>query len=143
MSAAVPLTIPLRGFFTSQRWLLGKTLSEIELLIGYRPGRISTLGAAVYGFPRVPENWEFEVRGYTNVSGGLTMDPAWTAADRSAAAYYAKTGMRSSETVLKDNARASMVILGPNRLIKVKPLLEDPSTRIRPAAVFRNGAFRR
>jgi hypothetical protein len=126
MSATVPPTIPLRGFFTSQRWLLGKTLSEIELLIGYRPGRLSTLGAAVYGFPRVPNNWEFELGGYTNVSGGMAMDPAWVAADRSSAAYYAKTGTRSSETVLKDNARSCMTIAGPDRLIKVKPLLEDP-----------------
>jgi hypothetical protein len=126
MSAAVLPIITLRGFFTSQKWLLGKTLSEIELLVGYRPGRLSTLGVSVYGFTRVPENWEFEVTGYTNVSGGMTMDPAWVAADRNAAAYYAKFGMRSSETVLKDNARASMMISGRNRLIKVKPLLDDP-----------------
>src|SRR5579862_438500 len=128
---ALPI-ITLRGFFTSERWLRGKTLSEIEVLIGYRPGRLSTLGAAVYAFTRVPENWEFDVKGYTNVSGGLALDPAWIAADRNAAAYYAKTGMRSSETILKENARASMAIVGPNRLIKVRPLLEDPADTFPP-----------
>jgi len=98
----------------------------MELLLGYRTGRLSTLGAAVYAFMRVPENWEFEVAGYTNVSGGMSISADWVAADRKAAAYYAKTGVRSSETVLKDNARASMTIYGENRLIKVKPLLDDP-----------------
>lgn len=132
MSAGVLPIITLRGFFTSQGWLRGKTLSEIELLIGYRPGRLSAGGASVYGFTRVPENWEFDVKGYTNVSGGQAIDPAWVAADRNAAAYYAKTGMRSSETVLKDNARASMTSSGPNRLIQVYPLLEDPSETFPP-----------
>jgi hypothetical protein len=131
MSAGVLPIITLRGFFTSQGWLRGKTLSEIELLIGYRPGRLSA-GASVYAFTRVPENWEFEVSGYTNVPGGQAIDHKWVAADRDAAAYYAKTGMRSSETVLKDNARASMMCSGPNRLIKVYPLLEDPSDTFPP-----------
>jgi hypothetical protein len=123
--AAAPIVI-LRGFFTSQKWLQRKTLAEIELLIGYRAGRLSTLGASVYAFTRVPENWEFEVAGYTNVSGGLAMNPEWVAQDRLAAAYHAKTGVPSSETKLKENARFTMSISGPNRLIKVKPLLDDP-----------------
>ena len=126
MAAAVPAIVTLRGFFTSQKWLRGKTLDEMELLLGYRTGRLSTLGAAVYAFTRVPENWEFEVAGYTNVSGGMPISSDWVEADRKAAAYYANTGVRSSETVLKDNARASMTIYGENRLIKVKPLLDDP-----------------
>ncbi len=126
MPPAAPPVITLRGFFTSQKWLQRKTLSEIELLVGYRAGRLTTMGALVYGFTRVPENWEFELAGYTNVSGGLAMDPSWVAQDRQAAAYYAKTGLPSAETRLKDNARLSMSVSGPNRLIKVKPLLADP-----------------
>lgn len=126
MSPAAERVIALRGFFTSQKWLQRKTLSEIELLLGYRTGRLSTLGALVYGFTRVPENWEFEVAGYTNVSGGLAMDPAWVTQDRQAAAYHARTGLPNAETRLKENARSSMSISGPNRLIKVKPLLDDP-----------------
>jgi hypothetical protein len=126
MSPAAPPIVTLRGFFTAEKWLQGKTLSEMEALIGYRAGRLSTLGASVYRFTRVPENWEFEVAGYTNVSGGLAMDPAWVAQDRLAAAYHAKTGVPNAETRLKNNARASMSVSGPNRLIKVKPLLDDP-----------------
>ncbi len=127
MADTVPSTTVLTGFFTSQKWLCGRSLSELEGLLGYRVGRLTAKGACVYAFTRLPENWEFDVKGYTNVSGGLNIDPEWAAADRQAAAYYARTGMRSSETVLKDNARASMTISGPNRLIKVKPLLSDPN----------------
>lgn len=127
MSAVIAPRIVLRGFFTSQKWVSGKSLSELEGLIGYRPGRLGSQGASVYAFNRVPENWEFDVKGYTNVSGGMNIDPKWLAADAAAAGYYAKTGMRSSETVLKDNARASMTVTGPNRLIKIKPILDDPS----------------
>ncbi len=88
----------------------------------------------MYAFTRVPENWEFELAGYTNVSGGLKPDPAWVEADQKAAKYYAKTGLRSSETVRKDAARLSMAIQGTDRLIKVKPLLEDPLDTYPPAA---------
>ena len=126
MAATIPAVVTLRGFFTSQKWLRGKTLAEMEVSLGYRTGRLSTLGAAVYAFTRVPENWEFEVAGYTNVSGGMPMPSEWVEADRKAAAYYAKTGLSSSETRLKENARASMTIYGEDRLIKVKPLLDDP-----------------
>ncbi len=127
-----PHLMTLRGFFTSQRWLRGKTLTEMESLIGFRTGRLSTLGASVYGFSRIPENWEFELAGYTNVSGGMKTDTAWVAADRAAALYYANSGMRSAETVRMDNARSSMTISGPNRLIKVKPLLGDPTDTYPP-----------
>lgn len=51
-----------------------------------------------------------------------------------ALAYYAKTGMRSSETVLKDNARESMTVTGPNRLVKIKPLLDDSNDTYPPGS---------
>jgi len=40
----------------------------------------------------VPENWEFDVKGYTNVSGGMTIDPKWAAADRAASDQAAQKG---------------------------------------------------
>jgi hypothetical protein len=116
--------ITLTGFFTSQAWLRGKTLSEIERLLGYGLGRLSTRGAAVYAFTRVPDDWEFELAGYTNVSGGLKVDASWAAADRAAAPYLNKWGLKSSQARLKENARATMTIHGGNRLIKVKPLID-------------------
>jgi hypothetical protein len=88
---------------------------------------LTTQGASVYGFTRVPENWEFDPKGYTNVSGGMNIDPQWAAADRQASAYCSKTGVRSSEAVRKDNARASMTAAGLDRLVKIKPLLDDPN----------------
>lgn len=126
MSPAVASTTVLRGFFTSQKWLRGKTLGEMERLIGYRTGRLSSHGASVYAFTRVPELWEFDVKGYTNVSGGLNISPEWALAEQKAAAYYANTGMKDSVTRLKASARATMTVTGIDRLVKVRPLLDDP-----------------
>ena len=65
----------------------------------------------------------------------MKTDRAWVAADRAADLYYANYanyGMRNSKTVRMDNARSSMTISGPNRLIKVKPLLDDPTDTYAP-----------
>jgi hypothetical protein len=75
MSADLPQYIVLQGFFTSQKSLRGQNLSEFERRIGYRPGRLMAKGAAVYAFTRLPELWEFELGGYTNVSGGIKDNP--------------------------------------------------------------------
>jgi hypothetical protein len=103
----------MRGFFTSQRWLLGKRLKDLEALLGYGGGRLTSAGAAVYGFTRIPINSEFELGGYTNSSGGMRPDPHWVQADRSAAKYYANTGLLDSDTVRKNMARASMTASSP------------------------------
>lgn len=123
MAQTLPQQRPMTGLFTSQGWLLGKSLHDLEKLLGYGDGRLSTAGAAVYGFTRVPENSEFELAGYTNSSGGMQPDPKWVQADRAAAKYHAATGIPDSETVRKNAARASMTIKGDNRLVKVVPLI--------------------
>ena len=118
MAQALPQQRPMRGFFTSQGWLLGKSLQELERLVGYGAGRLSTAGAAVYGFTRVPGNSEFELGGYTNSSGGIQPDPKWIQADLAAAKYHAATGLPESETVRKNAARARMTVQGDNRLVR-------------------------
>lgn len=134
MAGMVPQQITLTGFFTSQGWLRGRSLDELERLLGYRTGRLSIAGAAVYAFTRVPENWEFELQGYTNVSGGLQTDPAWVRSDRAAAKYHAATGTLDSETIRKNMVRANMTVNGSDRRVKVKPLLVDPNDPYPPGA---------
>jgi hypothetical protein len=92
MDKVLPQQRAMAGFFTSQGWLLGRSLQELEKLLGYAVGRLTTAGAAVYGFTRVPENAEFELAGYTNSSGGMPFDPRWAQADRDAAKYHTWTG---------------------------------------------------
>jgi hypothetical protein len=127
MLKSLPQRTAMTGFFTSQGWLLGKSLQELENRLGYGAGRLTTAGAAVYGFTRVPENSEFELAGYTNSSGGMRPDPSWVEADRAAAQYHANTGLPDSETVRKNAARASMSVIGDNRLVKVVPLSDGVS----------------
>ena len=128
---AAPI-IHITGFFTCQGSLHRRTLSELELLLGYRTGRLSTSGAAVYAFTRVPETWEFEVAGYTNVSGGMKVDESWVAADKAAARYHERFPIPNSQAKLKNNARATMTIHGSNCLVKLKPLLWDPADTYPP-----------
>jgi hypothetical protein len=127
MDLPLPQQRPMRGFFTSQRWLLGKRLKELETLLGYGGGRLTSAGAAVYGFMRVPTNSEFELGGFTNSSGGMRPDPGWVQADRAAARYYASTGLLDSDSVRKNLARASMTPRGDDRLVKVVPLIDGQS----------------
>ena len=115
-------TITLGGFFTAQGWLRGACLADLERLLGYH-GQLLAAGAAVYAFQRVPEIFEFELKGYTNVPGGMAPDPAWVAAERAAAPYYKRTGLDDAETVRKKAARATMTVRGENRLVKIKPLI--------------------
>jgi hypothetical protein len=123
MNADLPQQITLTGFFTSQKYLRGQGLSQLERLLGYR-GQLMAAGAAVYAFTRIPDIWEFELKGYTNVSGGIDANPVWAAADRAASEYYKRTGMKDSETMRKTAARTAMTIVGENRLVKVKPLIQ-------------------
>ncbi len=127
MERSLPLQRPMTGFFTSQRFLLGRDLRDLEKLLGYGAGRLTTAGAAVYGFTRVPNNWEFELEGYTNSSGGLQPDPDWVRAERASARYYAVTGLPDSTTVRKNGARADMSAKCDGRLVKIVPLIDGDS----------------
>jgi hypothetical protein len=88
----------------------------------------------VYAFRRVPEPWEFEVRGYTNVSGGLDLSPEWKAAESAAAAYHKRYAIPDAVTRMKNNARATMTATGPDRLVKVKPVIWDPDDSYPPGS---------
>ncbi len=46
------------GFFTRERWILGRTPIEMEGLLGFGPGRMAN-GAAVYALLFLPLNHEF------------------------------------------------------------------------------------
>jgi hypothetical protein len=133
MSVDLSQQISLTGFFTSQKFLRGQSLSELERRVGYRPGRLMAKGAAVYAFTRVPELWEFELGGYTNVSGGIKENPfPLTPAE---ILYYARNPqIARPEAIRKQNARAEMSVHGENRLVKVRPILWDDQDTYPPGS---------
>jgi hypothetical protein len=67
MSIATSGPVALSGFFTTQIYLQGKTLSEIEVLVGYDRGRLRQ-GAWFATAIRLPGVDDFELAGYSMVA---------------------------------------------------------------------------
>lgn len=110
--------VELGGFFTTQLWVQGKTLREIERLMGFDNGRLSQ-GAwfATVAF-RLPKPEEFEFAGYSHVAGHRTtkvygnLNSPQTQNEKD---YYAK----QKETII----RTKWSMQGSSRLIKVVPMI--------------------
>lgn len=66
----------LSGYFTQQKYLYGKTLPQIERMLGLRPRELGTL-AHVYGFARLPKFGEFRFR----LSAAMPDGKQWQDAD--------------------------------------------------------------
>ncbi|MDF9797955.1 hypothetical protein OKW21_003218 [Catalinimonas alkaloidigena] len=59
------------GFFTTQRWLQGHILREIEDRLGFKTGRLSQ-GAGFFTAVHLPKPEEFEFAGYSQVASHHT-----------------------------------------------------------------------
>jgi hypothetical protein len=59
----------LSGYITQEKYIRGRSLAEMESLLGFNMGRLKA-GAAVYAFTRIPRADEFELRGYTYLPDG-------------------------------------------------------------------------
>jgi hypothetical protein len=95
-----------KGCFTQDKFIAGKSLRDIEKILGFKEGRLSQ-GGYVYALTRLPEKDEFQVAGYTNVSLHNFVMPAGLDVD-----------------VLKRNAMEVWELKGRNRLVKVVPVIE-------------------
>ena len=110
--------VNLRGCFTTQRWLQGRTLREIELRLGFHQGRLSQ-GAWFATAFRLPKPEEFEFAGYTQVAGHRTKKADGdlsTPANQEEKSNYLKRQM----SVINNE----WSLLGNRRLIKVIPMLD-------------------
>lgn len=56
------------GFITQEKFILGKSLPELELLLGFHSGRLKE-GAKIYVLTQLPQPNQFELRGYSQVAG--------------------------------------------------------------------------
>jgi len=120
-----PATRRMSGYFTLFGFLRGQSLTQLERRIGYREGRLSSKGALIYKFLRLPQISEFEVRGMSTLT-----DDRWRAevapkraADLAAvAAYHRNTKVPSFDEIQRRNALESMSLTGGNMLVKVYPV---------------------
>lgn len=67
--------ITVRGFVTKQKYLAGRSLLELESLLGFHAGRLAN-GATFAALDRSPQAQEFETRGYSQVADHRHATPA-------------------------------------------------------------------
>jgi hypothetical protein len=99
-----------KGCFTQDKFIAGRTLQQIEKILGFKAGRLVN-GGQVYALTQLPRKGQFRVAGYTNVSlHRFAMQP----------------GLDSN--VLERNAMEQWTLTGPNRLVKVVPKIPHQSS---------------
>jgi hypothetical protein len=131
----------LTRYFTLFSFLRGQTLQELENRIGYRSGRLSSQGALIYKFVRLPEPSEFEVRGtsiWTQEAWQKDVAPKRAADLAASAPYHKATRVPSSDDFQKRNARESMSLIGGHMIVKRYPVDWQPIDET--SAGYRHGS---
>jgi hypothetical protein len=98
---AVGQKIAVGGFVTKQKSLAGRSLLELESILGFHAGRLAN-GATFAALDRLPLPNEFETRGYSQVADHRHATPP---------------GLDMA--AIKRMAMAAWAPSGPDRLIKV------------------------
>jgi hypothetical protein len=64
------------GYCTSIKFVVGRTPLEMEAILGFAAGTKLALGAEIYMVRPLPTAMQFELRGYTQLPGGVPVTPA-------------------------------------------------------------------
>jgi hypothetical protein len=99
-----------KGCFTQDKYIAGRSLKEIENILGFQERRLSR-GAIVVALIELPRKGQFRVAGYTNVS-----------------LHNFEMPKGLDRNVLEKNAMEQWELQGRNRLVKVKPVIEHDPT---------------
>lgn len=106
--------INLKGFITQKGYLLGKSLEEIEQLLGYSRGRLKQ-GAWICELLRLPTINEFELAGYSQVASHR-FDKEFNTSE------YDKD--KNALKIRKEIAMSVWLPIGARSLIKVIPITQ-------------------
>jgi hypothetical protein len=137
-----------RGFFTKALWLRMQPADPLEARIGYRSARLAD-GWWLLFMLEVPRVDEFEVRGYSHLSGGVVQGHLPSPPDPRNAEQRLHDGGYDLARIKSSLIGNSFRIDGPERLAKVLPVrsefgLDDypPGTGIAQWTLTRAKAFR-
>ena len=110
------------GCVTQQLYLQGRSLAEIELLLGFHKGRLK-MGASFWVAIVLPTADEFDFAGYTQVAGHRTTS------------QYGNINnpLRKDEKEAYDRRKKMVIdkwstVNGSERLVKVKPIMEPDNS---------------
>ena len=96
--------IQIKGCITQERYIKGKTLPELERLLGFKKGRLDN-GVVVAALIQMPMANQFELMGYSQVAGHKFNSDSTKGLDIS----------KLKELVLKE----TFTLVGVKRLVKV------------------------
>lgn len=105
MTLSLGAKVQVSGYVTKEKFLKGRTLEEIEKILGYHPGRLAN-GATFLKLDRVPQPGEFSLAGYSQVADHRATPP---------------TGIDVNKVT--QMAAASFAATGGDRLVKVFPAI--------------------
>jgi len=108
MAVGQPLNVS--GCVTKDKYLRGKTLEQIERLIGFHTGRLSK-GMTVVVLNRQPQMHEFDLGAYTQVATHRFQQPTSLDIDK-----------------IKQMAQASWSLAGLERLVKILPAIRHDAS---------------
>ena len=100
---------PATGYITQEKYLRGRTLIEIERILGFHTGRLSQ-GAIFYVLTEIPQETQFEMGGYTQVAEHHFKE-----------AYGKAVAGLDVEALKKMLVKEVFTREGLNRLVKVRP----------------------
>lgn len=120
MSIVTTGPVSLSGFFTTQIYLQGKTLGEIEMLVGFDRGRLIN-GAWFVTAINLPKMEDFDLVGYSQVAGHHTKEQYGDLNNPNG------KWEEDSYRIKKQNAMSGWNSFGSQRLIKIIPMVgNDP-----------------
>lgn len=102
--------ISVTGFVTQRKNLSGKSLEEIERILGYSKMRLAA-GVIIAALNRLPENGEYHIAGYSQVAGHHTDE------------QYGKDlqSKYDMKIVTRNLHQHEWSLTGQNQLVKVMP----------------------
>ena len=102
--------ISVTGCVTKEKFIIGRTLVEIEKILGFHAGRLSG-GVAMVALSELPGIDQFELAAYSNVATHR---------------FKAPDGFNLAK--IKADAKLSWAITGPERLVKALPTVRHNGT---------------
>lgn len=119
-TAKIGKILNVKGFFTQYRYIQGRTLAELESILGYEQGRLEDgiMGGFLMKIPTPPE---FELYGYSQVAGHK-----WDSPDHHS--HHQRNSV-DRNYLKKYLSNEVFTLTGPLSLVKVFPIIRHDSSK--------------
>jgi len=124
-------TLSVKGYITQLHFVAKKSGPQLESLLGFKAGRLG-YGWAMLHLAKVPKPSEFQFRGYSQMSGGISKGHLKNPIDKRTAEQKLEDDnydvVKLKEAVIKN----VFVISGAKRLVKIIPNKKPSGTKDYP-----------